>query len=338
MSARAGAIDLDMRRFNIYWALPLPMRFRTWICCAALAFAVAAAAPDARAQGGHVDGTVRDDHGQPIRGATVRADNPDAAPSSFTASTDEKGYFAILGLRGGVWTFVAQAPGFSTETAKVPVRSLTVGPSMTFTLKKIVAPPPSGALAGVNARDLQSELAEADKLYNAEKWDDAIAAYKAILTHAPALTVINLQLGAAYRSKRDYEGAAAAYNALLKTDPSNEKARVGLAMTSLEKGDVDAAEDLLRKAVAAPNAGRDDLFTFGEIMRAKKQDADAAKYYQRAAGADPEWGKPLFRLGQLAAERGDNEAAMRLLQKVVVVDPLSPEAAEAGAMIKALRK
>ena len=51
-------------------------------------------------------------------------------------------------------------------------------PPLTFTLKKGGAPAPAGALGGLAAKDLQAELAAADALYNAQKWDDAVAAYR----------------------------------------------------------------------------------------------------------------------------------------------------------------
>ena len=49
---------------------------------------------------------------------------------------------------------------------------------------------PVGVLGGLRAGDLQSELANADELYNTQQWDRSIAAYKAILAKAPALSVI----------------------------------------------------------------------------------------------------------------------------------------------------
>ena len=36
------------------------------------------------------------------------------------------------------------------------------------------------------------------------------------MAKAPALSVINLQIAAAYRNKKDYDGAIAAYNELLE--------------------------------------------------------------------------------------------------------------------------
>jgi hypothetical protein len=73
------------------------------------------------AQTGRVGGVVKDEAGNPIKGATVTADNPGASPSSFTATTDDKGRFSIIGLKSGRWSFAAQAPGFSPETGKLTI-------------------------------------------------------------------------------------------------------------------------------------------------------------------------------------------------------------------------
>src|SRR5471030_326297 len=85
------------------------------------ALLVAATASVAAAQTGRVGGVVKDDAGNPIKGATITAENPAASPSSFTATTDDKGRFSIIGLKSGTWTFAAQAPGFAPESGKMPV-------------------------------------------------------------------------------------------------------------------------------------------------------------------------------------------------------------------------
>src|SRR5206468_4335780 len=156
------------------------------------ALLVAAFAVTASAQTGRVGGTVKDESGQPVKGATITAENPSASPSSFTATTDDKGRFSIIGLKSGQWTFTAQAPGFGPETGKLPVQTIgQPNPPLTFTLKKGGGAAPAGALGGLAAKDLQAELASADALYNQQKWDDAVAAYRGILAKAPSLSVIN---------------------------------------------------------------------------------------------------------------------------------------------------
>src|SRR6266536_2124080 len=108
----------------------------------------------ASAQTGRVGGTVKDESGQPVNRATVTAENPNASPSSFTATTDDKGRFSIIGLKSGRWTFTAQAPGFGPETGQLQVSTIgTPNPPLTFTLKK-GGGAPGGALGGMAAKDL----------------------------------------------------------------------------------------------------------------------------------------------------------------------------------------
>jgi Flp pilus assembly protein TadD len=297
---------------------------------------VALLAGGAAAQTGRVGGVVKDESGNPIKGATVTAENPNASPSSFTATTDDKGRFSIIGMRSGQWTFTAQAPGFGPESGKLSVQTIgTPNPPLSFTLKKGGAP--AGGLAGVAAKDLQAELAAADADYNAAKYDDAIAKYRAIMTKAPALSVINLQIAAAYRNKKEYDNAIAAYNDLLKADPNNDKAKVGLGMTNLEKGDLAAADETLSSAAQGPQPSREVFYNLGEVKFAKGQTDDAAKWYQKAVDTDPTWGKPLFKLALVSINKGDKDNAKKMLEKVIQVDPASPEATQAKAVLEQLK-
>ncbi len=297
---------------------------------------VAALAVSVAAQTGRVGGTVKDEAGNPIKGATVTAENPSASPSSFTATTDDKGRFSIIGMRSGQWKFTAQAPGFGPESGNLQVQTIgSPNPPLTFTLKKGGAP--AGGLAGVNAKDLQGDLAAADADFNAGKYDDAIAKYKAIMAKAPALTVINLQIAAAYRNKKEYDNAIAAYNELLKADPNNDRAKVGLGMTNLEKGDLAAADETLTAAANAGSPSREVFYNLGEVKFAKGQPDDAAKWYQKASDTDPTWGKPVFKLALVAINKGDKDGAKKLLEKVIQIDPASPDAAQAKAVLEQLK-
>ena len=295
---------------------------------------VAAMAGSAGAQTGRVVGIVKDEGGQPIKGATLSLENPDASPRNFTATSDDRGRFAVIGLKAGEWSIVAQAPGFQAELAKLLVRSATPS-APSLTMRRAPMPPPS-ALGTVAAKDLQSDLRSADQLFNAKQWDQAIASYKAILARAPALSVINLQVGAAYRNKKDYDGAIVAYNDLLKADPTSNKARVGVGQTYMEKGDLGAAADALNQA-AQQGASKELFFTLGEVEAARGNTDEAVKWYQKASADDPNWGKPLLKLGMTALKKGDNTDAAAKMRRVMAVDPTSAEAAQAKTVIDQLK-
>jgi len=316
------------------------MRHRLVLVRGALvALCFTALAGVAAAQTGRVGGQVKDESGQPIKGATVTAENPNASPNSFTATTDDKGRFSIIGLKSGQWSFSAQAPGFGPEAGKLQVSTIGApNPPLTFTMKKGGAAGPSSALGGTAAKDLQADLQNADALFNAAKYDESIAAYRQIMVKAPALSVINLQIAAAYRNKKEYDNAIAAYNDLLKADPTNDKAIVGVGMTNLEKGDLKAAEDTLTKAAQGPKPTREVFYNLGEVKFSKGQTDEAATWYQKAVDLDPTWGKPIFKLALVQLNKGDKDATIKMLEKVISADPTSQEAAQAKTVIEQLKK
>ena len=293
-------------------------------------------ATSAAAQVGRVSGLVKDDSGNPIKGATVTAENPNIGPTTYTATTDDKGRFTIIGLRAGQWRFAAFAPGHAGDVGEMAVRFGSPNPPVAFTLRKN-GPSPSAPLGNVTARDLQAQLTAADTLFSQQKWDEAITAYRAILTKTPALSSINLQLAASYRQKKDYQNAVASYEALLAAEPANDKARIGLAQLNMERGDRAAAEAVLDAAAQNGNAGRDLYYSLAEMKSTSGAAADAAQWYQKAADADPSWGKPRYKLGMLAMASGDRAAATRFLNDVLSVDPVSPEAALARTALEQLK-
>jgi len=201
----------------------------------ALAVFTLALAGAAEAQTGRVSGVVKDTAGKPIKGATVRAINPEASPREFTSTTDDKGRFAMLGLRTtATWHFVAEAPGFFLSEGDAVIRSQP-GMPFEFTMRR-----DPGPLAGALVKDIQEQLAAANALRDEGRFDQAIAAYQSIQSKNPKLTTLNLVLAGAYRERADREGdpvarvtllekAVTAYTDLLKDDAGNERAKTEMA-------------------------------------------------------------------------------------------------------------
>ena len=310
---------------------------KTFLSAAALVAALVMAAP-AAAQTGRIGGTVRDQQNQPLKGATVTAENPNASPSSFTATTDDKGRYSIIGLRTGPWKITASAPGFAPSSGSVPVRTIGAPmPPVDFVLAP-GATGPAGALAGVNTKELQAELQKAMDLANGGQHDAAIAAYNAILAKTPALTMINGQIAVVQRLKKDYDGAIASYQKVIAADPNNDRAKIDIGMTYLEKGDFANAEKSLLEVSTSVNANREVFYNLGEVKFAKGETDEAVKYYQRAVDMDANWGKPLFKIGLARLQKADTAGAIEIMNKVIAVDPNSAEAAQAKALIEQLKK
>jgi tetratricopeptide (TPR) repeat protein len=184
---------------------------------------------------GRVMGVVLDNNGRPIKGAIVRAANPDTSSREWTAATDDKGRWVLLGLRlGPNWRFTAEAPGFFPEQRVDQVRSNFAQPLM-FSMRR-----DPGPLPGALVSEIQDQLAAANALRDQGRHDQAIAAYQAIHARNQKLTSIHLVIADVYRKKAEAESdaaarhallerASAAYDEMLKSDADNEHAKAELA-------------------------------------------------------------------------------------------------------------
>jgi tetratricopeptide (TPR) repeat protein len=292
----------------------------------------------AAAQTGRIGGTVKDTNGQPIKGATVVAENPASAPSSFTATTDDRGRYSMIGLKAGSWKVTASAPGFAASSGNVPIKTIGAPmPPVDVTLAP-GASGPSGAMAGVNTKELQGELAKADAMVAAKDYAGAIGIYEGMVTKVPALTSLYLQIGGLYRTQKQYDQAIETYKRVPAGDTNADKAQIEIGMTLLEKNDLAGAEAALMPMAQSTSASKEVFYNLGEVKFAKGETEEAVKYYTRASEMDPNWGKPLFKLGLAKLQKGDTAGTLELMTKLVQVDPNSPEATQAKALIEQLKK
>jgi tetratricopeptide (TPR) repeat protein len=263
------------------------------------------AVPGAFAQTGRFAGVVLDDRSQPLRGATIRAENSGGTPAFVTSTSDAKGQFYFIGLRSGQWKFTVEAPGFLPTEFSVPIRAATAaGRPVGIKLQRNAALVLNGPLAGVDAKLLRADLAAADDAFAKGDFDSAIINYRAVLLRAPALTLVNLQIGNAYRQKKDNAKAAEAFESVLKAEPANAAA----------------------------------LYDLGEIRRDEGQLDQARGLYEKAAVSAPTWTRPVLRLGMIANEKGDRVTALAQLKKVMTIDPDSPDAAAAESLANQMSK
>lgn len=178
---------------------------------------------------GRVAGSIRNDRGQPIKGATVSAANDVFFPRTLTSATDAKGRFSILGLRNTIYRFTIRAEGFEEVTVTLPVRASQPNPPLDVRLVPKLGPAPPPLLANVDTARLQQQLDAAAALASKGQTENAIAAYKAVLKETPSLTSVNLQLGRLFELKGERAAALAAYEAALKGDPASTTARDAIA-------------------------------------------------------------------------------------------------------------
>ena len=193
------------------------------------AFVFLAGTRDVAAQAlvGRVAGTIRDESGKPVAGATITATNPEQA-LTLTATSDVKGRFGMLGLRRGVWVFAIAAPGFQKVSQAGEVQIGNQNPPLNVKLVKSPTPQP-GPLSNLSGSDIQSMIDAAEASAASGDLAAAIGTYRDLLSKIPALTTGYLRVGALLEQKGDAAGALETYRQLAQLEPDNARAAAAIA-------------------------------------------------------------------------------------------------------------
>jgi tetratricopeptide (TPR) repeat protein len=295
------------------------------------------AAP-ALAQSGRLGGQVVDDEsGEPIAGAQIRIQSPDA--DTREAVTDGDGRYSQIGFSSGMWQVYVRAEGYNDDLGNVNVTQSS-SPPVDFRLTRVrhalVQALGEEAMEGLDPDAIEADLSAADAAFNSENWEAAIAGYSSLLEQLPQLTNLYSQIGQAYRARGDYPEALSAFEMRLAADPDDENVKADIARTRLAMGDFAAAQEELAAAASGLDASREDLYNLGELEFAQGAVDAAAGWYEKAAMVDPNWAKPIFKLALVALNKGDMEGAKEHFRRVVELDPSSEEGSQASATLAAL--
>lgn len=191
----------------------------------------------AEAQNSIINGLVLDVDGNPIVGAEVVAENTQWQ-RRLEETTNTAGRFSFIGLQRGRWLFVVRRRGY--EPVQGFANASGVPGRIGFVMETDPFHPPApttGVLANIRGDEIQEALDDADLLFDNGDYDGAIAAYEALLVRVPALTGLHIQIGHAYREKNDLDQALAAYRAVPDHDPASGEAQA--AIEALQAGDGD---------------------------------------------------------------------------------------------------
>ena len=293
---------------------------------------------------GRLEGTVKDPDGKPLEGATVTLDNPERGGGP-TATTNDKGKWAVLGIVSGRWEILVTLDGYvpSKHLVPLPSENARMKPIQT-TLEPAAPPGPPPELMG--------HLERADGLYQEADYAGARAAYEEALDTYTAmegfdpesedarafLTELHMQIARCYSQEDNYEKELDHLDYVLSVDPDNEDVRLIAAQEAIRGGMMERGEALLAGldtddvrdpalffniAVLYLNQG-DQVSAIPYLTRSVEVDAGFVDgYYQRALA--------YFAQQQLDEARAD-------CRKILELAPDSEQAATAQALLDAIEQ
>ena len=279
---------------------------------------------------GRVTGMVTDLDGNPIPGALIVATTKGSG-HQIEATADEDGEFAMMGFRGGGWTFTVTAEGYVPQADTLSVKGISKNPPITITLEKMRR----GAARSDKTGDL---LTEANELYHQESYDEALAMYLQILEEDPGLYQIHANIGNVYKRQDKFEEALAEYQIVLDEDPVHVVSLVNAGDALAKQGKFDEATPYFEQAVELSPEDETLPYNVAELCFNNGQTDKAITFYQKAADVKPDWPEPYMKIGFAYLNLGKLDEAAVQLRKVIEVAPGSQEAQQAQGVLDQLGK
>jgi tetratricopeptide (TPR) repeat protein len=155
-------------------------------------------------------------------------------------------------------------------------------------------------------------IEEAKRLFNARRYDEALAAYKMAEEKAhKAVFTIYLGVGAVYFEKREFEPAAEAYNKAIAMRPGDFRPHYNLAEVLYSKGDYKGAEAQYRKTIelSPKNNPQAHQFLALSLYNQKRLEEAIAEFKVAIAQSPRGYGEAHYNLGIAYMDLGDNKSA-----------------------------
>jgi type IV pilus biogenesis/stability protein PilW len=171
-----------------------------------------------------------------------------------------------------------------------------------------------------------------------DQLDQALASFSQALSLAPAFTNARNNRGAVYMALEQYQLAEVDFAAVLgdSTYPHRWQAFFNLGMVYLQRGQLGAAEENLRRAATAPLPVFDAFLRLADIARELGKQREAESWLMEARLKFPERVEASLQLGMLLAELGREDEARRYLEEVISSDASSELAEQARTLLTAL--
>ena len=286
-------------------------------------------------------GDVIDKDGKPVPGAKVTVVFDQPGGSTFETTTNKKGEWVFMGLGTGNWLVTAAAKGYLPVTVSTYVRQLEKNPKVTVKLEKQAV---SSGVVEDKATFLTLE--EGNAFFKDGKYDTALTMYDEFLAKNPGAYQVLLNIGDCYREKGEYDKAIEKYNQLIEQSASDAtmgknmsaKGLAAIGLCFMKQGKLAESQDYFKKSIEMAPQDENLPYNVAEIYFSNQNADEAIRYFDMAIQIKPDWPDPYYRVALAYLNKGDNAKAVENLEKFIKLEPETERAAQAKAILEAIKK
>jgi tetratricopeptide (TPR) repeat protein len=287
---------------------------------------------------GRLAGSITDEKGDPIEGATVTLKYNEFDHMLQTKSS-KKGLWILIGLGKGIVQVTGEMEGYASSTTQQPVSGVSPNPDIHIVLKK-----GSGA-AGDENRDT---ILRAHEMFDKRQYEEALKLYQDFAQKNPTNFSVGIYIANCKNEMREYEGALAEYQKVLaeitketpelKGNDTAALAYAGIGDVYLRQEKFKEAEENFRRSIDIQPGDPALPYNVAEIMFVQNKVDDAEKYYLMAVQIKSDWPKPYLKLAYVSLNKGQTDKALEYLNKFCEIGKDDPKFAEGKALLDLLQK
>jgi tetratricopeptide (TPR) repeat protein len=303
-----------------------------------IALLMAVVATPVLAQGwagrGRLQGTVKDENGEPIEGARITLVRSGEGPEPFF--TNNKGKWSFLGLTNGQWNVSIEFPGYVPSEGTVGANEFGSSPTINVTLRPI----PPEVLAEAAATLSVELLEKGNQLLQEGKPTEARAEYENALAelevenHPPVL----MGIARTYYQEDDLEQAEATLRRVVEIEPDNIDALKLLSSMLVAQGREDEAKVFMDLLPEGELLDADAYLNVGIDFYNEGQLDEALAEFETVVGNFPELAAAYYYRGLVLLNKGENDAAAADFEKLIELAPDTPRATEAKDFLEYLKQ
>jgi tetratricopeptide (TPR) repeat protein len=320
------------------------MRWKAWAAAALMAgAALSAAAQDWRGGKARVEGTVKNEKGEPIEGCKVMLRWGRSSHGGPDLTTDTKGHFAIFGLAGGPWDVDFQAAGYQTKKIGVSLQESARNAPVEVQLEpapKAQAAPSAEPQVLVAGKKISKETAEAIEAGNAamaaKNWAAARASYEKAVVELPDNGPLLERIAATYLAEGKVDEALTWARKAADKDPTDATAWRMVAEIELQKGNLEAGQAALDKVPADKISDPQPFLNIGILLMNKKRPSEAIGAFDKVIAAKPDLADAYYYRGLCRLQMKQNAEAKADLKKALELAPDGPDAKDIKDLLKTL--
>jgi hypothetical protein len=291
-------------------------------------FAIMAFSQSYRGQG-RLTGVVNDETGKPIAGVSVKLYSVKAG-QGFEVTTDAKGEWKAMYIRGGPWNIDFDKAGYMPKKISTSIQESFQNPPVQTQMQKI-----EGL---VITPELKAALNEGNKLWEAKQYEDAIAVYEKLLAEHPDVYIVNKNIGNSYFELQKYDKAEESYRKVLDKEPANDEIMLLIGNCYTNRGEKDKAMEWYSKIEFEKISDPMVLFNIGSGFYGQSKHEDALKYYKRAIELQKDFLDAIYQLGLTYLAMGRNAEAIAAFESYLKYDADSARAGQVKSFIDFLKK